>query len=144
MTRARKLSALATITALIGQPIVPVVASAGDDGPDSATPIKHVIVIIGENRTFDHVFATYKPAKGESVDNLLSKGIVSEDGTPGPNFYLAGQFSAVDKHANRYDPSPASKSLYATLPAPLAGGPENVCTNNGICTTAEAKASENR
>ncbi len=25
------------------------------------TPIKHVIVIIGENRSFDHVFATYKP-----------------------------------------------------------------------------------
>ena len=25
------------------------------------TPIKHVIVIIGENRTFDHIFATYKP-----------------------------------------------------------------------------------
>ena len=26
-----------------------------------ATPIKHVIVIIGENRSFDHVFATYVP-----------------------------------------------------------------------------------
>jgi phospholipase C len=25
------------------------------------TPIKHVIVIVGENRTFDHVFGTYKP-----------------------------------------------------------------------------------
>ena len=26
---------------------------------DTVTPIKHVIVIIGENRSFDHVFATY-------------------------------------------------------------------------------------
>ncbi len=25
------------------------------------TPIKHVIVLIGENRTFDHLFATYVP-----------------------------------------------------------------------------------
>ncbi|MGH8290307.1 MAG: hypothetical protein ACREV7_14995 [Steroidobacteraceae bacterium] len=25
------------------------------------TPIKHVILIIGENRTFDHLFATYRP-----------------------------------------------------------------------------------
>jgi phospholipase C len=32
-----------------------------------------VIVLIGENRTFDHVFATYVPKQGESVSNLLSK-----------------------------------------------------------------------
>ena len=62
----------------------------------TATPIQHVIVIIGENRTFDHVFATYKPKQGESIDNLLSKGIVNEDGTPGPNFALAAQSSAID------------------------------------------------
>ena len=34
--------------------------SGSNDG-NTKTPIKHVIVIIGENRTFDHVFATYKP-----------------------------------------------------------------------------------
>ena len=50
----------------------------------TATPIKHVIVIIGENRTFDHIFATYKPVAGQTVYNLLSKGIVNADGTPGP------------------------------------------------------------
>jgi phospholipase C len=43
---------------------------------DSKTPIKHVIVIVGENRSFDHIFATYKPKQhGESVDSLLSKQI---------------------------------------------------------------------
>src|SRR5258708_1036487 len=57
----------------------------------TASPIKHVIVIIGENRTFDHVFATYKPVRGETVSNLLSKGIVNEDGTPGYNFFQAAQ-----------------------------------------------------
>jgi phospholipase C len=31
----------------------------------SRTPIKHVIIIVGENRTFDHLFATYKPKAGE-------------------------------------------------------------------------------
>ncbi len=30
----------------------------------TTTPIKHVIVIIGENRSFDHVFATYQPKTG--------------------------------------------------------------------------------
>ena len=47
----------------------------------TATPIKHVIVLIGENRTFDHLFATYVPRKGETVSNLLSKGIINADGT---------------------------------------------------------------
>jgi len=50
------------------------------------SPVQHVIVLIGENRTFDHVFATYIPRHGESVSNLLSKGIVNGDGTPGPHF----------------------------------------------------------
>ena len=37
------------------------VTSAAQEIPKhsgTATPIKHVILIIGENRTFDHVFAT--------------------------------------------------------------------------------------
>ena len=37
-------------------------------GNEARTPIKHVIVIIGENRSFDHVFATYVPNRpGETV-----------------------------------------------------------------------------
>ena len=41
------------------------------------TPIKHVIVIIGENRSFDHVFATYEPKGGQRIWNLLSEGLSS-------------------------------------------------------------------
>src|SRR5258707_8563153 len=51
----------------------------------TATPIKHVIVIIGENRTFDNVYGAYVPGKGQHVANLLSRGIVHADGSPGPN-----------------------------------------------------------
>jgi len=53
---------------------------------NTQTPIKHVIVLIGENRTFDHLFATYVPKSRDSVSNLLSKGIINADGTPGPHF----------------------------------------------------------
>ena len=60
--------------------------------PRTATPIKHVIVLIGENRTFDNVYGTYVPKRGQHVSNLLSKGIVNADGTPGPNHGLARQF----------------------------------------------------
>src|SRR5258708_33682016 len=59
----------------------------------TATPIKHVIIIVGENRSFDHLFATYEPKNWhERVLNLLSEGIVNEDGSPGPNFAKAHQF----------------------------------------------------
>ena len=60
---------------------------------NTTTPIKHVLVIIGENRSFDHVFATYVPKHGE-IWNLLSEGIINADGTPGPNFSQAAQKSA--------------------------------------------------
>jgi phospholipase C len=53
------------------------------------TPIKHVIVLIGENRTFDHLFATYVPTGEDSISNLLSKGIINADGTPGQHFKKA-------------------------------------------------------
>ena len=38
----------------------------------TATPIKHVIIIVGENRSFDHLFATYVPKDARrDVLNLL-------------------------------------------------------------------------
>src|ERR1700677_2201147 len=84
------------------------------------TPIKHVILIIGENRTFDHVFATYTPPAGQTVNNLLSEGIVNGDGTPGPNFASAQQFSASDLTA--YSNSPGGKTAFANLPDMITGG----------------------
>ncbi|MGA7805858.1 alkaline phosphatase family protein [Bradyrhizobium sp.] len=83
---------------------------ANDGKTDS--PIKHVIIIMGENRTFDHVFATYQPQNGEHVDNLLSKGIVNADGTPGPNYGKAAQFAAED--TNFYSNHPGNKTPYNT------------------------------
>jgi phospholipase C len=50
------------------------------------TPIKHAIVLIGENRTFDHLFATYVSPSGDFVRNLLSEHIINADGTPGKRF----------------------------------------------------------
>ena len=131
------------VFALILQMVAPAFVAAQDNSGKTKSPIKHVIVIIGENRTFDHIFATYKPKNGQTVDNLLSKGIINEDGTPGPNFALALQYKAVDNHKDGYQINPMDKSLYSVLPAPLTGGPSNVCTNNGVCTLAEAQASEN-
>jgi phospholipase C len=90
------------------------------DKASSNSPIKHVIVLIGENRTFDHLFATYVPKNGESVSNLLSKGIIKADGTPGPHFKRAQQFRAVAPFKTDYYISLDNddKAPYTTLPAP--------------------------
>src|ERR1700689_5309560 len=71
---------------------------AGQTGDaDTTTPIKHVIVIIDENRSFDHVFATYEPKGNQTIWNLLSEGIINADGSPGPNFSKAAQNAATDQ-----------------------------------------------
>jgi len=84
------------------------------------TPIKHVIVLIGENRTFDHVFATYAPKSHDSVSNLLSKGIIKADGTPGPHFSKAAQFQAVAPFKTKFFISlnKNEKAPYTILPQP--------------------------
>jgi phospholipase C len=118
--------------------------STADGGPttgDSITksPIKHVIVIIGENRTFDHVFATYKPVGGQKIDNLLSRKIIKEDGTPGPNYSEAIQYTAIDSSPSTYQISPGDKTPYGVLPPVLAGGP----TTPLVTSVAEAEQDEN-
>ena len=97
---------------------------------DTVTPIKHVIVIIGENRSFDHVFATYVPKSGDAVDNLLSKGIIALDANkravPGPHFDLAQQLAARDQGGSDtflLNP-PKAEFPRNELPAPLVGGPK--------------------
>jgi phospholipase C len=117
-----RVAAVTGIATLVVQLISSAFVAAEDHSRQTRTPIQHVIVIIGENRTFDHVFAIYKPKKGESVDNLLSKGIVNEDGTPGPNFALAAQASAIDGSDAGFRLSPSGNIRYSVLPPALAGG----------------------
>jgi len=97
-------------------------AAAPATGRDTATPIKHVIYIIGENRTFDNLFATFKPRPGQRVWNLLSQGIVKADGSPGPNFGQAQQWIATD--TGSYSLSPGKVAPYTDLgPITVSGTP---------------------
>ncbi|HUB88731.1 MAG TPA: alkaline phosphatase family protein [Dyella sp.] len=112
--------------------------------PDSAdasnrtrTPIKHVILLIGENRTFDHVFATYTPPKGQTVENLLSEGIVNADGTPGPNVAKAQQWQA--SQTGDYANAPTRTSPYTNLPPMNTGGAP---TQAYLSSVAQAEAIE--
>jgi phospholipase C len=117
----------------------------GEDRSDRTnTPIKHVILLIGENRTFDHVFATYTPPKGQSVQNLLSEGIVNADGTPGPHVALArqwqasntGPFSVAPPHTTAYSQLPAMNTGGAPTQAPFASAAQAQAIEPGLPTAA--------
>ena len=120
----------ATILALVGaQATMTQAASVASSDPTfgpnekdlaTHTPIKHVIIIIGENRTFDNVYATYQPKAGETVWNLLSEEIIKADGSPGPNYAKARQWNATDTGVFQLAPP---STPYTTLPPFQAGGP---------------------
>ncbi len=113
-------------------------AQQGSGDGYTTTPIKHVIVIIGENRSFDHVFATYVPRGGQAVWNLLSEGIVNADGTPGPNFSKAQQSASADQAPDTFLLSPPKLAFpNSVLPAPLTGGPTDSYVTGDSLTTAQ-------
>jgi phospholipase C len=114
----------------------PIPQSSGSANSDLA--IQHVIVIIGENRSFDHVFATYQPVAGQTVFNLLSQGIINADGTPGPHFNKAEQSAATDEAPDTFLLSPAKSSFPSqVLPAPLVGGPSDSYVKGDSLTLAQ-------
>ena len=124
----RRLALCASAVALLGTAS----SALGRDDPDAAadrlhtaTPIKHVIVVIGENRTFDHVFGTYVPNPSQSILNLLSEGIIQANGSPGPNFAAARQFTTGPQSSYYIGVTSPQKTAYSVLPAPTLGGAPN-------------------
>ena len=108
----------------IGTSILEAQSPSNSRDNDTSSPIKHVIVIIGENRSFDHVFATYVPKNHQEIWNLLSGGVIKADGTPGPNFSRAEQMAAYDEVRDGFLLSPPKTTFPGdVLPAPLVGGP---------------------
>ena len=124
------------------------VTARGEDRAESietATPIKHVIVVIAENRSFDHIFGVYKPSNGQRIDNLLSRGIVNEDGTPGPNFRTAAQFTVLPQAKYFIGAPDSNKTAYVTLPPPDLGGVPTAGSDTNpppFATVAAAQAAE--
>jgi acid phosphatase len=92
------------------------------------TPIQHVIVIVGENHTFDNVFGAYRARRGQKILNLRSQGIITGDGQPGPSFAAARQKTA--NPGGTYSIDPMRTGAYAHLPQPdttyATGLPGNV------------------
>jgi acid phosphatase len=82
----------------------------------TTTPIEYLIVVVGENISFDNLFGTYRPQSGAAIHNLLSQGIVNRDGSPGPEFARAAQRRAEVR--DTYEITPHIVGTYGELPRP--------------------------
>jgi phospholipase C len=107
----------------------------------TTTPIKHVIVIIGENHTFDNVYGTYQPPPGQSVLNLRSEGIVNANGSPGPSAAKAQQSQATD--TTTYQVTPSLTNPYPTLPQPNTTYVASACDGGQAGDTPDARFPSN-
>jgi phospholipase C len=116
------LSAFGYVANGYGAPPVPDMAASFQ----TRTPIKHVIILIGENRGLDHTFGVYKPkGPGQTIANLLSKGIVNEDGSPGPHYGLAQQYAVAPQPLWYFGAPDGAKTPYSAgnlMPQPNTNG----------------------
>jgi phospholipase C len=103
---------------------------------DARSPIRHLIVVVGEYRSFDNVFGTYVPSDPtQTVWNLLSQDIVQINGNPGTNFDAAAQQQATD--TTSYELSPSQTVPFAPLPQPsttLSALPTGLCNLGIFCS----------
>jgi phospholipase C len=114
-------TSLSMTSALVPPAVFAAPLKANDD--NTTTPIKRVIVIYGENRSFDHLYATYQPKAGETVNNLLAEDIINADGTPGTNSAQATQYRATD--TDTFHIAPTKTGAFTTLPPLTASGPKD-------------------
>jgi len=138
--------AATSLAALLAAGTFPSSAVAGGrdrhDGPDTATPIMHLVVIFQENVSFDHYFGTYPSAtnpSGEPAFHARSNTPAVNGYTPAllngnPNFFnTANNFTfasgAVSIAAN---PFRLDRSQAATADQDHAYGPEQAAFHGGL------------
>ena len=90
-TRVRGLISRAVVAALfLGLAMSPTAPAGAADA--TATPIKHLVVIFGENISFDHYYGTYPIATNPSG----ASSSVNTGNTPGPGNVFGGSFLTPD------------------------------------------------
>jgi phospholipase C len=107
----RTLAALAASTIIAGALAAPSFADndgnnrgpGKNNGPQAATPIKHVVIIFGENVSFDHYFATYPFATNQLTPAAKFPGgalFNAKDDTPSVNGLTSELLTANANLAN--------------------------------------------
>jgi phospholipase C len=83
-----KLVALAASTILTTFATTPGFAGSSPSSPSTQTPIKHVVIIFGENESFDHYFGTYPAAENPQIQPPEPRFVAADD-TPSANTLLS-------------------------------------------------------
>lgn len=106
LTRAAALAGAAAIAMTAGAFGAPSVFA---DPGDTATPIKHVVVIFNENISFDHYFGTYPIAANTPGEKLQGSGLdapqfTAAAGTPTDTNTFTNAGLAGEQNPNKYKP----------------------------------------
>jgi phospholipase C len=123
--------------------LIPIAAMAAHPDGDTATPIEHVVVIFGENISFDHYFATYPNATNPAGEPVFK----ASPGTPTINGLTPALLQHNPNSTNpfRLDPSMAltcdNDNHYTDEQKAYHGGlldkfPENTAATGAGCTPA--------
>jgi len=128
-----KAMAIAAAAALSLLPVTP--AFANKDHGDTATPIKHIVVIFQENVSFDHYFGTYPNAKNPKGEPAFHArpGTPSVNGLQGalltsnPNF-----LNTAGNGTDAANPFRLDRSQAATSDQNHAYGPEQAAVHLGL------------
>ena len=131
--RVTKALAVVAAAAISLVPAAPAFADHGHDHGDTATPVKHLVIIFGENVSFDHYFGAYPNAanpdgeppfharRGTPTVNGLSTALLTNN----PNLNGANGSGAVNPF--RLDRSQAN-----TRSQNHAYGPEQAAMHSGL------------
>jgi phospholipase C len=112
----------------------PITANAESDSVSTATPIKHVVVIFGENISFDHYFGSYPHARNPSGEPKFFPAA----GTPGVNGLNDGlltnnpNFTNTANGTGAANPFRLDRSQAATADQDHNYGPEQQAFHGGL------------
>ncbi|MCH6469137.1 phospholipase C [Sinomonas terrae] len=103
----------------------------------TTTPIKHVVVIFGENVSFDHYFATYPNAANTAGETIQGSGAPASSFTAAPNTpkkinTLAGANLLAPNNPNSVQPMRLTPSQAVTCDQDHAYTPEQKAYNGGL------------
>jgi phospholipase C len=131
--RARRLPlalAASALTAATALAVAPVASAApgppGGAGRQTATPVKHVVVLFDENISFDHYFGTYP--KAANTDGTRFR---AAPGTPAPVNLLSDHGKLLTHNPNLYQPRRLTPAQALTCDQNHSYTPEQQAFNGG-------------
>jgi phospholipase C len=130
--------AIATAAAISLMPVTPAFADKDKNkapkNGDTATPIKHLVVIFGENVSFDHYFATYPNAENNPGEQEFTakKNTPSVNGLGGALLNLNPNLLNTQNGTGATNPFRLARSQANTVSQSHSYGPEQAAMHSGL------------